>query len=79
MGELGGAGYQPAGLSAGDVYEVRTIVGPVFGSHQQVALALSLYGLPCPIDVTQIEQYSQRLLRATRSVTDAIGGRRPTS
>src|SRR5205807_669560 len=30
VGELGGAGYQPAELSAGDVYEVRTIVGPVF-------------------------------------------------
>ncbi len=74
VGELGGAGYQPAELTERGLYEVRSIVAPVFGPMGQVALALSLYGLAHPIDLVQIETYAGRLRRAAAAVSEVIGG-----
>jgi hypothetical protein len=42
-----------------------------------MALALSLFGFRDPLDASQLTRAGERLLAATRAVTEAMHGREP--
>ena len=57
--------------------EVMTIAAPVFDSHGDVALSLSLSGLPYDVHASQIPTLGSQVRRAADRVTARIGGAAP--
>jgi hypothetical protein len=69
--------YEPDDLTVAASHRIRTMTAPIFGADGNVVLALVLYGLRDTTTPAQMAQLTQALLRATGTVTSAIGGAAP--
>lgn len=75
--ELGHQEYILLELEHSVSYRLSMVAAPVFGPEGTMVLALSLFGFRAPLDASQLARAGERLLAATRAVTDAMHGREP--
>ena len=71
--------YALVELDHSATYRLNHIGAPVFGPDRTVAIALFLIGFQGDIPAEEVPRYADRLMQAARRVTQAIGGREPTS
>lgn len=75
--ELGHAEYVLTELEPDASHRVFLLAAPVFAPDAKVALALTVFGFKTPVAADAVPQHAERLLHATRRITEAIGGRPP--
>lgn len=71
--------YDPPELTDGTRHDVRVIAVPVFDATGRVALAFTVSGFSRPDQHGGIDAYIARALEASRSATELLGGRLPTT
>lgn len=75
--ELGHQEYILLELEHSVSYRLSMVAAPVFGPEGTMVMALSLFGFRGPLDASQLARAGERLLAATRAVTDAMHGHEP--
>jgi DNA-binding IclR family transcriptional regulator len=72
-------GYMVTRLVPDARYELSSIAAAVFDRSGEVALAITLKGFVHAAGRAEIEKLGERLVSAADSVTEAIGGRKPSA
>jgi flavin reductase (DIM6/NTAB) family NADH-FMN oxidoreductase RutF/DNA-binding IclR family transcriptional regulator len=65
--------YEPDELDPSTSYSVRLITAPVFEKDGEVNVILSLYQLPHQLSGAQVRRYGERLMAASREVSELLG------
>lgn len=75
--ELGHQEYILLELERSVSYRLSMVAAPVFGPDGTVIMAIAMFGFRAPLDASELTRAGDRVLIATRAVTDAIHGREP--
>jgi DNA-binding IclR family transcriptional regulator len=75
--ELGHEEYILLELEQSASYQLSLVAAPVFGPDGTVAMAIAMFGFRGPLDTDELTRAGNRVVAATRAVTDALHGRDP--
>jgi DNA-binding IclR family transcriptional regulator len=75
--ELGHEEYILLELERSGSYQLSLVAAPVFGPDATVVMAIAMFGFRSPLDAVELTRAGNRVVAATRAVTDAMHGREP--
>ena len=75
--ELGHEEYILLELERSASYQLSLVAAPVFGPDGAVVMAIAMFGFRGPLDTDELTRAGNRVVAATRAVTDALHGQEP--